>query len=126
MDLVAHLIRKQLDILTNDEKGLIDANDFKFVFYVSFQNREQAIALELLEKFDQLCKKMGSSLFELHVRLGDSAKEKWDGNYLEKALEKRDNVKKVWVCGPPKMNEEFDKFICAQKTKQASYTYEIM
>jgi predicted ferric reductase len=52
MDLVAHLIRKQLDILTSDEKTLIDANHFKFVLYVSFQNKEQAIGLELLEKFD--------------------------------------------------------------------------
>jgi predicted ferric reductase len=46
----------------------------------------------------------------LHVRLSDSSKEKWDKQFIEKELkEHMDGLARVWVCGPPRMNEDFDK-----------------
>jgi hypothetical protein len=39
VDLVAHLIRKNLGLLKENEKDMISESNFKFVFYVSFPNR---------------------------------------------------------------------------------------
>jgi len=36
VDLVAHLARRALDLLNEDEKGQIQEDTFKFVLYVSF------------------------------------------------------------------------------------------
>lgn len=58
VDLVAHLIRKNLGLLSHTENMMINDNsewgetvgsgEFKFVFYVSFRKKEEAVALDLL------------------------------------------------------------------------------
>ena len=55
VDLVAHLIRKNNDLLREKEEAFIDKKDFKFVFFVSFPTREEGIALELCEGLLQNC-----------------------------------------------------------------------
>ena len=49
IDLVAHLVRKNLGLLSEVEEHIIEGSDFKFIFYVSFHKREDAIGLELME-----------------------------------------------------------------------------
>ena len=39
IDLVAHLIRKNLGLLTPEEDSMIARDNFKFVLYVSFHKR---------------------------------------------------------------------------------------
>ena len=46
VDLVAHLIRKNIGALDSDEATQLSSS-FKFVFFVSFPTREDAIALDL-------------------------------------------------------------------------------
>jgi hypothetical protein len=48
VDLVAYLIRKNLNLLPGKEGQTID-EQFKFVLYVSFPKREEGIALEICE-----------------------------------------------------------------------------
>ena len=48
IDLVAHLIRKKLNLLKENEKDNINDTDFKFVLYVSFHNETESIALKML------------------------------------------------------------------------------
>lgn len=61
-DLVAFLVRKNLQILKENENNLL-ADDFKFVFYVSFPNRVDSVALELMEGLDELTRKLGLKNF---------------------------------------------------------------
>ena len=62
VDLVAFLVRVNLGLLKENEKGLI-GKDFKFIFYVSFPNRTDSVALDLVEGLDELTKKMGFTNF---------------------------------------------------------------
>lgn len=54
IDLVAHLIRKNLGLLSNEEDSQLE-KDFKFVLYVSKASREDAIALDLCEGLQKIC-----------------------------------------------------------------------
>lgn len=62
VDLVAHLIRKNLNLLPTEEHSQL-STDFKFVLYCSFPNKEESIALELVEGLAELTKKLGFSNF---------------------------------------------------------------
>jgi len=92
---------------------LSEQKSFKFIFYASFQDRADSVALELLAAFQIYCKANGFKNFELVLRL---SKEKlnparWDANYINRELNKHDIrlIRRVWVCGPPTMNETFEK-----------------
>lgn len=47
VDLVAHLIRKSLNLLKPVEDNQLNADSFKFILYVSFPKREEVIGLDL-------------------------------------------------------------------------------
>jgi len=110
MDLVAHLIRKQCNLLSKEEKVVGD--DFKLIFYVSFPSKVDGYALELLEQFDKFCKEKNCDCFRLMLRLSDgsgSIKGRWDANFIDNTLNEHEknhglDLKKIWVCGPPIMN----------------------
>jgi NAD(P)H-flavin reductase len=40
LDLVAHLIRKNLGLLTKEEGEMLSSTNFKFILYVSFRSRQ--------------------------------------------------------------------------------------
>ncbi len=54
VDLVAHLIRKNLEMLDHEEDAELSP-DFKFTLFVSFQKREDGVALELCEALQKIC-----------------------------------------------------------------------
>ena len=107
VDLVAHLIRKYFDQLSSAEKTMINEKGFKFILYASFPNRTEALALDLVEKFDELCKLKKYDLFELRLRLSSETKQRWDEAYIKSQMKEIGNVERVWVCGPPIMNDAF-------------------
>ena len=45
--------------------------------------------------------------FKLVLRLSDQKSPRWDKAFLSECIPKE--VEKIWVCGPPLMNESFDK-----------------
>lgn len=110
LDLVAYLIRRNLGLMSESEAAQIDDKDFKFIFYASFPSKEEGIALDMCEGLGALCKQHSIANFEFHLRLSNQSKERWNNDFIEKSLKPHSgNLKKVWVCGPPKMNEDFDK-----------------
>jgi predicted ferric reductase len=83
----------------------------KFILkmYASFPSRKEAIALELLES-------VKSPKFELFLRFSDEKSPRWDHKFIDNQIP--EDVKKVWVCGPPLLEENFDKSleqICKEK-----------
>jgi NAD(P)H-flavin reductase len=109
VDLVAHLVRKNLGMLSGAEAGMLSSS-FQFIFYASFPSRKESIALALLEGLQKLCKESGATNFKLVLRISDESKERWDTSFIQNSLSPlQDTVKKVWVCGPPKMNEDFER-----------------
>ena len=71
LDLVAHLIRKNLKMLNNQEDEKLDKHSFKFVFYMSFQGREESCGLKLCEGLRDICKKYKIDNFVLNIRLSE-------------------------------------------------------
>lgn len=102
MDLAAFVARFVMNDLPPEEKKQI-SDDFKFTFYVTYFNRQQACGLRLLEALDAL----GSPHFELKLRLSDQKSRRWDQGYLLENLPEK--CEKLWVCGTPQMNESFEK-----------------
>mmetsp|Transcript_29445 Transcript_29445/g.28592 ORF Transcript_29445/g.28592 Transcript_29445/m.28592 type:complete len:103 (-) Transcript_29445:160-468(-) len=82
VDLVAHLARRALGILSEDEKGQIQEDSFKFVFYVSFSVRDDSIAVDLMEKTRDLCVALGKEYFELNIRFSNESNERWDRPFI--------------------------------------------
>lgn len=117
MDLVAHLIRKNLDVLTDGEKVHAVKKDFKFVFFCSFQNRTEAMGLELMEGLRDICQRLQLTNFELNIRFSNETKQRWNEEFIERQLLIQKNLQRVYVCGPPRMNEEFDKAFGVLSTK---------
>lgn len=115
VDMVAHIALAELGLLTDEDNlnGRIDTNGFQMHLYASFPSKADAVAYELCESLDTYCKNKGSKSFELHPRL---SKEKintarWNEAWIEKTLTSYPaaEVQRMWVCGPPVMNETFDR-----------------
>ena len=49
IDLVAYLIRYNLGLLNRDDREQISESNFRFILYVSFPRKEEAVAIEMLE-----------------------------------------------------------------------------
>ena len=119
LDLVAQLL--VLNTFKHDGKPLPEEiesfyqPEFKFILYVAFQDRKQSIGLDLIEALEKVNEKLGLNNFKVIVRLsdpdkGEEKKPRWTPNYIEKELSQYEGkLRKVWVCGPPAVNEMFDK-----------------
>jgi NAD(P)H-flavin reductase len=62
----------------------------------------------------ELNKTKGLHNYFLHVRMSDKSTKRWDASAItdmlkEVELESNGEIAKVYVCGPPPMNELFDK-----------------
>ena len=99
---------------------------------MSFPNREQSVALELFEAFDAYCKRTGSSIFHLHLRLSQENvnPERWNDDWIRQQIGKfgPKNIQRVWVCGPPVLNETFDRLFSTENNRVGltSDQYEIL
>ena len=54
--------------------------------------------------------------FRLHVRLSQEGvnAERWNEEFVRREIEKSGgarNIERLWVCGPPAMNETFDRLL---------------
>merc|ERR1712226_1223923 len=105
---------------SKEECEQIDLKHFQLVFYTSFASQEDAIAYELIASLKQLCEKHNYKNLFKHVSriskasgtLVQSKPPRWDQNYFTNEMCKyttANNFKKAWMCGPPLMQENFDK-----------------
>lgn len=113
--------------------------DFKFMFFVSFRSVEDGVGLELCELLVKINEKLGLNNFELVKRISFNEKgerikgnPRWDDKYLENQLDsikaKGEQLKRVWVTGPPQLNEAYDKalFRLMPKYGLTQHDYDIM
>ena len=136
LDLVAHLLI--LNTLPKEEVPPEMRNfyqsGFKLHLYVAFQNREQSIGLDLIEALQQVNQARGYNNFALTVRLsepdaGQAKMPRWTDDFIDKELTPlAGQMKKIWVCGPPVMNELFDKTLekIASKLQVEAHQIDVM
>ena len=95
---------------------------------MSFQNEESAIGLDLCHALLELNKKLRLKNFKLVVRYSEPKKEpgsdklikprRWDKTYIaEELYPLRGKMSRIWVCGPPVMNQCFDQSLEELQTK---------
>ena len=95
---------------------------FKFVLYASFASREDAIALELLEGLAEITKSLNLRNFQLELRFSNSGvANRWDRDFIIRHIDiwRKEGLVKAYVCGPPVMNELFDRTIESLIQQQA-------
>ena len=89
-------------------------DDFVFLFYVSMPSMDSEIGLNICEALQKVNRKLGETNFKLTVRISkrwDGFRgEVWDQKFVEDNLSSyAGKIKKVWISGPPSMNEALDR-----------------
>lgn len=131
MDLIAHLILKlsekndgpvifgdkDLQQQRNDiENGFteIDIENFSLELHTNFENEEEIIGLEMINLLTEMTQKMNmTDLFYHNCRISSRDKhiEKYNESNLHAKFSEYENsnqnIRKVWLCGPPLMQEHF-------------------
>ena len=101
-----------------EESTELDYDTFQLHLYVSFPRRSDAVAVELFEGFADYCKRNGKANFQLHLRLSQEQMNpgRWDEVFIRREIGKFEltDISRVWVCGPPVMNETFDRVFSGQ------------
>jgi len=96
----------------------IDIRNFKFELYTTFASEEESIGLELIKALHDLCEKKQLETFKHFPRAKGSPR--WDSPYFFSKFRELETskatYKKAWVCGPPMMQELFDKAIPSSRT----------
>lgn len=117
VDLIARLILSTLEVIPEGQRV---HPQFKLYLYASFMSRDEAVALDLLEALDKVQKKKGLEQFKLILRLSKTddpsavKPPRWDEKYLNSELQNAKSVSsinKIWACGPPLMDEQFEKIL---------------
>lgn len=85
-----------------------------FLFYVSMPCMDSEIGLNVCEALQKVNRKLGETNFKLVVRISkrwDGFRgEVWDEKFVDDNLSPYSGqIKKVWISGPPGMNETLDK-----------------
>jgi len=115
MDLVALILRQNTGLLNRKASvKIFEGKTFKFVLYASFPSHQDAVGLDLLEGLRDVTKALGLSNFHLELRFGNEARgTRWDREFIIRNIEiwKKEGLTKAYVCGPPFMNELFDRTI---------------
>lgn len=96
---------------------------FKFILYASFPSEEEAICHNLCMGLSHLSENMGLSNFIYLPRFSNQNKKRWDQDFIADALKNHNDIKMVWVSGPPAMNEMFDKYL---PSLDKTFYYEVM
>ena len=120
MDLFAYILRKLL--AENDrEYEMFPGETFddlaetsKFIIYAYFPTRSESIGIDFLEKVENLHKKYGKGeKFKVNVIFTREEDEKLSDEELLQLLQDHkytdERINKLWICGPPPMNQQFNK-----------------
>lgn len=71
--------------------------------------------MEMIRKLEAVNKALKKQNFKATIRLSEMKSDvarspRWDEKFIESELvADSGSIRKVWVCGPPSMNETFDK-----------------
>ncbi|CDW87608.1 cytochrome b5-like heme steroid binding domain containing protein [Stylonychia lemnae] len=129
LDLVAHLIRKNLDLLDKEEAKQLSFSDFKFIMIVCVPNKKHALGYQLCKGLVQICKRQNRENFEYKLKKIQNANQFWNEEYIISEMDQFKEAEKIWVNGPNRMNQAFDiafKQLAIQHQQyQQAFKYEI-
>ena len=119
IDLVTHLIVRNIWRSYHEPEDWPDAvkqvdSKFKFILFVSVPDMGYVCGLDICEALVKVNRRLGYSNFKLVVRVSKrhdkKRDESWNAMYVDTRLKPyAGEIKRVWVSGPPPMNESLDK-----------------
>lgn len=117
MDLITKVLLQEKKCLPIDDEKLHP--DFQLHLYAGFVGRKDAIAFPLFEALEKICIENGNpERFKYFPRFSDLKPPRWNYKYIDEQLQtKRSQVQRIWVCGPPLLEEQFDKDLCILSEK---------
>lgn len=92
---------------------------------------DSSIGIQLCEALERINERFHYKNFKLTIRLSEDiyAKKKparWDEKFIDAELTPlAGKIKKVWVCGPPILNQTFDMVLSKNKEKFKLQTEQI-
>lgn len=117
MDMIGQLAFANLGLteaLGQPPTDSIQPAKFRLRLYVSFQNKKESVGMELITALDSFCKRHNLTNFELYQRFSQEKinPARWESDFIQRELCKGNpnEIHKVLVCGPPVLNETFDRF----------------
>ena len=122
LDLVAYLLRRLLAspdagpgyaIFNGEEFPDLD-DGFELVMYAAFPRRSEAIGLDLCEGAARVSSKLarGRGGFRFVPIFSREGGERLTPESIERIMSehtRNGRIRKLWVCGPPPMNETFER-----------------
>ena len=118
IDLVTHLLFRNVWMTYYPPyewpKGALQLkDDFFFHLFVSIPEIDYVCGLGICEALVKVNRKIGKNNFKLTVRISKKYNgkrdESWDKGFVERKLGKyAGHIKRIWVSGPPPMNESLD------------------
>lgn len=122
MDLFAYIGRKLLQenepgyAIFPDEQFTDLSETAQFVIYATFPTREDCFGVDFIEKVEKLHHKYKKGAqFKLHLSLTKEGGQKMSNDQIIELLSDYKNthgrINKLYVCGPPQMNVQFQKLI---------------
>ena len=114
LDLVTRIILHNTGIKS---LGKDFEDDWKFVMFISHQNLNETMGMDLCYKLLEVNKKLNVDNFMLQVRLTEGRdgiygkkQQRWATKIISQQLDPYvGQISKIWVCGPPGLNMTFDK-----------------
>ena len=130
MDLMEYLLKKalftsfsqslegedldQMNVYKEDYAGAFN-NNFKLVLFGSFANDDEFLGSDIICKLFEVVKEKNYKWFDMKIRISDKntkfkniplTKMYFDRNFLSENITNEENLKKIYVCGPPVMNKK--------------------
>jgi len=117
MDLIGQLAFANLGIMNlanADKQDRISPHELRLKLYVSFAKRADAYGLDLMFALQNFCKRANILNFDLYLRLSEEGLNagRWEEGFIRTELRKtpEKDITRIFVSGPPAMNETFDRF----------------
>lgn len=91
-------------------------NNFKLILFASFANDEEFIGADIITKLYEIVKEKNMDWFDMKIRIADKntifknipvISGYFDNKFLIENL-KKDNLKKIYICGPAFMNKKLN------------------
>jgi hypothetical protein len=84
IDLIAKIALQELKIIPEQDWM---HPDFRLVLYASFLNKDDAIGIHLIQKLQDLMKARKKNTFELHLKMMDKDRKRWDEVFIFDSLQ---------------------------------------
>ncbi|CDW77376.1 UNKNOWN [Stylonychia lemnae] len=128
LDLIAHLIRKNLGLLDKEESKQLSFVEFKIHLVVCVAKKKSLPGLELCNGLMRINQQMKKDNFSIRLKQVKDLKNFWTSEKIQNELSQFKDIQRIFISGPSKMCKSFDEVLTkmVQKGTLQKGNYEIL